>query len=214
MPQVKKKKSSVKTEKIIKKTGKKSGASKEGEPRPKKAPASIHSVRGMRDILPLDQLYWGQVRQKAGELAGVYGYERIDTPIIEDTNLFVRGVGKATDIIEKEILTKKWTDWIDYWSVDFDFESKKEIVRVLKTYGDNLFEKGKKQDLFESEEKWTGNYIFENEWQSFRTKKDRTLELTSVFKEAQKGKMKIAIDRKSTRLNSSHTDISRMPSSA
>ena len=40
---------------------------------------------------------------------------------------------------------------------------------------------------------WTGNYIFENEWQSFRTKKDRTLQFTSAFKEASKGKMKIAV---------------------
>ena len=45
----------------------------------------------------------------------------------------------------------------------------------------------------EEKEEWTGGYIFENEWQSFRTKKDRTLELTSAFKDAQKGKMKIAI---------------------
>ncbi|MEK7130081.1 MAG: DNA methyltransferase, partial [Patescibacteria group bacterium] len=45
----------------------------------------------------------------------------------------------------------------------------------------------------EEKEEWTGSYIFENEWQSFRTKKDRSLELTSAFKDAQKGKMKIAI---------------------
>jgi hypothetical protein len=37
------------------------------------------------------------------------------------------------------------------------------------------------------EEVWTGDYIFENEWQSFRTKKDRSLELTSVFHECQPG---------------------------
>jgi len=86
---------------------------------------------------------------------------------------------KQTDLIEKEVLTKKWTDWIDYWSVDFDFESKKEIIKVI--------------DREEEKEKWTGNYIFENEWQSFRTKKDRSLELTSSFKEMPKGKIKIAV---------------------
>ena len=32
---------------------------------------------------------------------------------------------KATELIEKEVLTKKWSDWIDYWAVDFDFASKK-----------------------------------------------------------------------------------------
>jgi len=43
------------------------------------------------------------------------------------------------------------------------------------------------------EEFWTGDYIFENEWQSFRTKKDRGLELKSVFQEAQPGRRKIAV---------------------
>ncbi|MGD0576999.1 MAG: hypothetical protein ABSA74_02925, partial [Candidatus Staskawiczbacteria bacterium] len=66
-------------------------------------------------------------------------------------------------------------------SVDFDFESKKEFIRTIDT------------KTGEEKEEWTGNYIFENEWQSFRTKKDRSLELTSAFKEAPKGKMKIAI---------------------
>jgi hypothetical protein len=40
---------------------------------------------------------------------------------------------------------------------------------------------------------WTGDYVFENEWQSFRTRKDRKLELTSVAHEVSKGKRKIAI---------------------
>ncbi|MFA5067117.1 MAG: site-specific DNA-methyltransferase [Candidatus Izemoplasmatales bacterium] len=92
------------------------------------------------------------------------------------------GFGKlTTGIIEKEVLTKKWTDWIDYWSVDFDFESRKEIIRVVN------------QKTAEETEQWTGGYIFENEWQSFRTKKDRSLELTSAFKDVKKGKMKIAV---------------------
>jgi site-specific DNA-methyltransferase (adenine-specific)/adenine-specific DNA-methyltransferase len=83
-------------------------------------------------------------------------------------------------IVKREVLTKKWTDWIDYWAVDFDFESKKEIVRV-------------KNDDDEIEEKWTGDYIFENEWQSFRTKKDRSIELKSIPHECEKGRRKIAV---------------------
>jgi DNA modification methylase len=101
--------------------------------------------------------------------------------VIENGQVIKISKDKQTDIIEKEVLTKKWTDWIDYWSVDFEFESKKEIVRVVD------------EKTGEEKEKWTGSYIFENEWQSFRTKKDRSLELTSAFKDAQKGKMKIAI---------------------
>lgn len=90
-------------------------------------------------------------------------------------------VSKDKDgIVSRDILTKKWTDWIDYWAVDFDFESKKEVVRIKN-------EKG------EIEERWTGDYIFENEWQSFRTKKERTLELKSIFHECAKGRRKIAV---------------------
>ena len=81
----------------------------------------------------------------------------------------------------REVLTKEWTDWIDYWSVDFDFESKREIIRVQNP------------DTEEWEEQWTGDYIFENEWQSFRTKKDRSLELTSVAHECTPGRRKIAV---------------------
>ena len=101
--------------------------------------------------------------------------------VIENGQVIKISKDKQTDIIEKEVLTKKWTDWIDYWSVDFEFESKKEIVRVVD------------EKTGEEKEEWTGSYIFENEWQSFRTKKDRSLELTSAFKDTQKGKMKIAI---------------------
>ena len=83
--------------------------------------------------------------------------------------------------INREILTKKWTDWVDYWSVDFDFESKKEFIRVID------------EKTNEEKEQWTGSYIFENEWQSFRTKKDRTLQLISASREVSAGKRKIAV---------------------
>jgi adenine-specific DNA-methyltransferase len=69
--------------------------------------------------------------------------------------------------VTSEVLTKQWTDWIDYWAVDFDFESKPEIIRLVEAEG-------------AEREVRTGNYIFENEWQSFRTKRNRHLELTSA----------------------------------
>ena len=91
-------------------------------------------------------------------------------------------VSKDKDgIVNREVLTQKWTDWIDYWSVDFNFESKREIIRY------------KNPDTGEVEESWTGDYIFENEWQSFRTKKDRSLELQSVFHEYPAGTYKVAV---------------------
>ncbi len=84
-------------------------------------------------------------------------------------------------IVTKEVLTKKWTDWIDYWAVDFDFENKREVIRV------------KDEASKEFEEKWTGDFIFENEWQSFRTKKDRSLELKTPSHEVPAGRRKIAV---------------------
>ncbi len=91
-------------------------------------------------------------------------------------------VSKDKDgIVTRKTLTQNWTDWVDYWSVDFDFENKREIIRTQDP------------DTGEWEEAWTGDYIFENEWQSFRTKKDRKLELTSVFHECSPGRRKIAV---------------------
>jgi len=84
-------------------------------------------------------------------------------------------------IINRTILTPNWYDWIDYWAIDFDYESKKEIIKV-------------KNDKGEIEEKWTGNHLFENEWQSFRTKKNPTLEYTSITYEYKKsGKYKVMV---------------------
>ncbi|HUY36134.1 MAG TPA: site-specific DNA-methyltransferase [Pirellulales bacterium] len=102
-------------------------------------------------------------------------------------------------IVTREKLTKHWTDWIDYWSVDFDFENKREMIRVRKevdpsAQGRLPGMKPAQKPLEEWEEVWTGDFIFENEWQSFRTKQDRSLELTSAYREvADKKRVKIAV---------------------
>ena len=101
--------------------------------------------------------------------------------VIENGQVIKVSKDKKTSVVTKEILTKKWTDWVDYWAVDFDFQSRREIVRSVDPR------------TGEDREEWTGGYIFENEWQSFRTKKDRKLELTSAEKEVPKGRRKIAI---------------------
>ena len=69
---------------------------------PKKGMHPIPLVRGMRDILPADQMFWKAAALEAEKIADAYSYERIDTPLVEDTALFVRGIGKATDVVEKE----------------------------------------------------------------------------------------------------------------
>ena len=101
--------------------------------------------------------------------------------IVVEKGQVVKVSKEANGIVNREVLTKHWTDWIDYWSVDFDFESKHEIIRVQDS------------KTGEWEEQWTGDYVFENEWQSFRTKKDRSLELTSVAHECAPGRRKIAV---------------------
>lgn len=87
-----------------------------------------------------------------------------------------------TDLISQEPLTGKWSDWIDYWGIDFDFESRKEIIRLPKDPNEDTISEDQ-----EYREVWTGDYVFENEWQSFRTKKDRRLELKSAFHEYVRG---------------------------
>ncbi len=65
----------------------------------------IQSVTGTRDVLPEEQKYWRMIENKIYELTTLYGYQRVDPPIFEKTELFVRGVGDTTDIVEKEMYT-------------------------------------------------------------------------------------------------------------
>jgi histidyl-tRNA synthetase len=59
--------------------------------------------RGTQDILPGDQPYWDRVRGAISNVAGRFGYARIETPIFEDVGLFARTVGDVTDIVQKEM---------------------------------------------------------------------------------------------------------------
>ena len=65
----------------------------------------FQAPRGTTDLLPVEQKYWRYIESKAVELARRYGYGRIDTPVFEDSDLFVRSVGEGTDIVEKEMYT-------------------------------------------------------------------------------------------------------------
>lgn len=99
--------------------------------------------------------------------------------IVENGQVMKVTKDKNTDLISREVLTKKWSDWIDYWAVDYNFADRKEIIKEV--------ENGKEKEV------WTGDYIFDNEWQTFRTKKNRNLELCSAPKELQKGNYKVAV---------------------
>ncbi len=67
----------------------------------------IQSVKGMHDILPQDQLWRDFIFKKAKEILEDYDFERIETPVLEETELFERGIGEGTDIVEKEMFSFK-----------------------------------------------------------------------------------------------------------
>ncbi|MFZ4779079.1 MAG: site-specific DNA-methyltransferase, partial [Terrimicrobiaceae bacterium] len=93
-------------------------------------------------------------------------------------------------VVTRDRLTKQWTDWVDYWAVDFHYESRKEMIKVERGAGVNVVQgdlsglgpaqRALALQAMDFEERWTGSYIFENEWQTFRTRKDRDLELKSA----------------------------------
>ncbi len=65
--------------------------------------AKVQGIRGMEDVLPDQTPLWQKVEDAARRVFEQYGYRNIRTPIVEPTPLFVRGLGDATDIVEKEM---------------------------------------------------------------------------------------------------------------
>jgi len=65
----------------------------------------IQASRGTRDILPEEVVYWQRVETAAQEILGRAAYREIRTPLFEQTALFERGIGEATDIVGKEMYT-------------------------------------------------------------------------------------------------------------
>ncbi len=64
---------------------------------------SYKAPTGTQDVLPEDQPYWRYVIARMRHICAMYGYQEIGVPLFEDTSLFARGVGEATDIVEKEM---------------------------------------------------------------------------------------------------------------
>jgi histidyl-tRNA synthetase len=86
-------------------------------PRTNKTP---QTVRGFKDVLPVDQVYWDYIRKVIPAMAASYSYDRIMLPILEDVSLFIRGVGIDTEVVQKEM---------------FVFETKGEEVVALRPEG-------------------------------------------------------------------------------
>ena len=128
--------------------------------------------------------------------ASLAASKKAGSRIIVDNGQIVKLSKNARGQISQDTLTQHWTDWIDYWAVDFNYESKREIIRVpLESTAQDMIpglESGQ-LPLATYEERWTGDYIFENEWQSFRTRRDRSLELITIPHELTPGRRKIAV---------------------
>ena len=65
----------------------------------------IRAVRGVRDILPPETSSWQTIEAAARSTFEGYGYREIRLPLFERTELFARGIGETTDIVEKEMYT-------------------------------------------------------------------------------------------------------------
>jgi DNA modification methylase len=126
---------------------------------------SVHYSQGLVDSITAEM--------KAGK-----------SEVVCDAGQLAKFTKDKDGIVRREVLTKQWTDWVDYWAVDFNYESRKEIIKMAKTMGVEGELPGvvdaASGEFLDFEERWTGAYIFENEWQSFRTRRDRNLELTTV----------------------------------
>jgi len=92
----------------------------------------LQCVKGMHDILPTDMPGWHFVEQSFKELMSQYAYREIRTPVLEPLELFVRGIGDATDIVEKEMYT-----FADKGGVDLALrpEGTASIVRAYIQHG-------------------------------------------------------------------------------
>jgi histidyl-tRNA synthetase len=68
-------------------------------------PVKLNAPRGTQDVLPPESGRWSELEARIHALAARFGYGEVRTPVFESTELFVRGVGETTDIVEKEMYT-------------------------------------------------------------------------------------------------------------
>jgi histidyl-tRNA synthetase len=93
-------------------------------------------VTGMKDVLLEEQPYWRHLLGHVQRTADLFGYQRLDTPLIEFTDVFARGVGEGTDIVEKEMYT--WQD-LDGNSISLRPEFTAGIIRAYVENGMHTF---------------------------------------------------------------------------
>lgn len=89
---------------------------------------TIKAIRGMNDVLPADEGLWARFDNAVADTMTAYGYGRIRTPIVEQTALFVRGIGEVTDIVEKEMYS--FTDSLNGDQLTLRPENTAAVVRA------------------------------------------------------------------------------------
>ena len=126
--------------------------------------AKVHKEDGMRVRVELTDFVTHYTQD---DIEDIQAKMRKGSKVVIEDGQIIKITKDANGIITREVLTQHWHDWVDYWAIDFNYEDKKEIIRIQDDDG-------------EIKEVWTGNYLFENEWQSFRTRKNPKLELSSA----------------------------------
>ncbi len=119
----------------------------------------IQGVRGMNDILPADEPLWRRLEESVGACMKTYGYQRVRTPIVESTRLFVRGIGQVTDIVEKEMYS--FADALNAEELTLRPENTAGVVRAVIEH--NLLYDGPKRlwysgPMFRHERPQKGRY--------------------------------------------------------
>lgn len=88
-------------------------------------------VTGMRDVLFDDQPYWRYILNSIRQTTDLFGYQRLDTPVLEQASLFIRGVGEGTDIVDKEMYLFEDRDG-DYLALRPEF-----TAGIMRAYVEN-----------------------------------------------------------------------------
>ncbi len=96
------KKKATEKKEVVKKAAKSTAKEPAEEKKAKPAPQLL---RGFRDILPEEQGRWNFVRDTVRSIGESFTYDRIDLPVLERSDLFLRTIGKGTDIVDKEMYT-------------------------------------------------------------------------------------------------------------
>jgi histidyl-tRNA synthetase len=121
--------------------------------------SKLSGVKGMNDILPQESVLWEFLESTVRSMLRAYGYQNIRTPIVEHTQLFTRGIGEVTDIVEKEMYS--FTDSLNGENLTLRPENTAAVVRAAIEH--NLLYDGPKRlwytgPMFRHERPQRGRY--------------------------------------------------------